>query len=322
MQDEAPDGLPRDPDDGDDSTAQAAWWPWPQSETSVPDVAEPESGVEDDATLSFSVDAPAAEHGVPTGGGAPERVPDPDPVSDPQQVPDLDPEPALEPEPVSGAEPAGSDIHAPEADQAGRDTSAAVVTPALVGAGVGSGSPAAESSPPGQVVVNPDVPAEGESPAASGGRVGSIPAVGAHRAWAKGQWSNWRLFLVRAVSAGLSVILAVILVPGLSFVGWRWGQGIEIAFIFALLNGLVKPVLQFLSLRFLFSSYGIVIVLINTLLLFLLGWIMDDQLRATTLASLLLGGVLIGLLGAAFDAILGADYPTLDRDYKERNGLA
>ena len=119
-------------------------------------------------------------------------------------------------------------------------------------------------------VANPAVPAGYEPPVEGVDKVGSIPAVSASRAWVTGQWSNWRLHLVRFVSAGLSVLVAVVLVPGLSFTGWRWGEGLEIALIFALLNAFVKPLLQFVSLRFLFSSYGIVIVVINTVLLLLL----------------------------------------------------
>ena len=175
---------------------------------------------------------------------------------------------------------------------------------------------------PGAMAVNPEPSHDAELPPQGTDKSGSLPAVSRKRFSARSQLSNWRLYLVRAISAGLSVILAVILVPGLSFVGWQSGQGIEIAVIFALLNAFVKPVLQFLSLRFLFSSYGIVIVLINTVLLWLLSLIMDDRLVATTLVSVLLGGVLIGVLGAAVDALLGADFPSLDRDYKERNGLS
>jgi putative membrane protein len=118
------------------------------------------------------------------------------------------------------------------------------------------------------------------------------------------------------------VILAVAIVPGLSFSGWRWGQGLAIAVVFAVLNAVVKPALQFLSLRFLFSSYGIVIVLINTLLLALLDWILGERIEASGVLPVLLGGALIGLIGAAIDAMLGADPPPLDREYKERNGLA
>ena len=184
-----------------------------------------------------------------------------------------------------------------------------------------SDAPAAPPAPNPRAV-NPDMPRDMTPPKEGSQRTGSVPAVDARRQWARRQWSNWRLYLVRAISAGVSVILAVAIVPGLSFSGWRWGQGLAIAVVFAVLNAVVKPALQFLSLRFLFSSYGIVIVLINTLLLALLDWILGERIEASGVLPVLLGGALIGLIGAAIDAMLGADPPPLDREYKERNGLA
>ena len=174
----------------------------------------------------------------------------------------------------------------------------------------------------GPMIQNPDVPRDYVPPSEGVDEVGSIPAVSANRAWSKGQLRNWRLHLVRFVSAGVSVILAVVLVPGLSFTAWRWGQGLEIAVIFGLLNTFIKPILQFVSLRFIFSSFGVVIVVINAFLLWLLGATLDGRLVASSLLALLLGGALAGIIGGFFDALMGADYPMLDRDYKERNGLA
>jgi putative membrane protein len=135
------------------------------------------------------------------------------------------------------------------------------------------------------------------------------------------QASNWRLFLIRFLSAGIAVVVTVAVVPGLGFNGWRWGEFTRIALIFGLLNATVKPLLQFLVLRFIFSTYGIVVVIINTLLLLLLGAILDDTFRVYRPISLVVGGLVVGILGLIFETLLGATPPVLDRDYKERNGL-
>jgi putative membrane protein len=139
--------------------------------------------------------------------------------------------------------------------------------------------------------------------------------------WARVQASNWRLFLIRFLCAGVAVVATVVIVPGLGFVGWRWGEFTRIAIIFGLLNATVKPLLQFLVLRFIFSTYGIVVVIINTLLLLLLAAILDDTFEVYRPVSLVMGGLVVGILGLIFETLLGATPPVLDRDYKERNGL-
>jgi putative membrane protein len=159
-------------------------------------------------------------------------------------------------------------------------------------------------------------------PAQTGDPAGTVPAVSARRQWAKQQALNWRIYLIRFLTAGLSVVLTVLLLPGLRFTGWRWGEFLTIAIVFGLLNMLVKPLLQFLSLRFIFNTYGLVVVLINSLLLLLLGLLRPGWFQVERPVALLGGGLLVGLLGLVLETILGANPPILDRDYKERNGLA
>lgn len=162
----------------------------------------------------------------------------------------------------------------------------------------------------------PEVP-----PEVGTGPVGTVPAAQERRNWARAQAANWRLFLVRFLCAGLAVVVTVAVLPGLGFVGWRWGQGLLIAFVFGVLNATVKPLLQFLVLRFIFSTYGIVVIIINALLLVLLAAILDDTFVAYRPISVLAGGALVGALGLILETLLGATPPVLDRDYLDRNGL-
>jgi putative membrane protein len=153
------------------------------------------------------------------------------------------------------------------------------------------------------------------------GRVGSIPAAHVRAAWARAEALNWRLFLVRFVSAGVAVVVTVALLPGLGFTGWEWGTFTRIGVVFGVLNATVKPMLQFLVLRFIFATYGIVVVVINTVLLVLLAAILDDTFVAYRPISVLVGGAVVGVLAMLLETILGATPPVLDREYLERNGL-
>ena len=151
--------------------------------------------------------------------------------------------------------------------------------------------------------------------------IGTIPAARSRRIWVRAQALNWRLFLLRFLSAGIAVVATVALLPGLGFTGWHLGEFVQIALIFGVLNATVKPALQFLVLRFIFSTYGIVVVAINALLLVLLARLLHDSLVAYRPIALLAGGALVGILGLALETLLGATPPVLDRDYLERNGL-
>jgi putative membrane protein len=316
MQDEEPDGPPKagspaQGGDADGDAPESTWWPFPQPEpgTEVESAASAgaQGAPEADPTLSFPAET----------GPEPEPAPEPRPevVAGREQDVPADITAAAPGEPAALAELDPDRPHDVAAEDRVVIRSGAAT---VLAASAGAGDP--EPVTAERRAMAAEVPADAAVKEGTG-KTGDIPAVSAHRAWAKRQWSNWRLYLVRFVSAGLSVLAAVALVPGLSFTSWQWGQGLEIALVFALLNAFVKPVLQFLSLRFLFSTFGIVVVLINSLLLYLLSVLMGNILIDGVL-PIILGGAVVGLVGAGIDAVLGADYPMLDRDYKERNGLA
>lgn len=150
---------------------------------------------------------------------------------------------------------------------------------------------------------------------------GSIPAAHRHRVWARLQATNWRLFLVRFLSATLAVAATVALIPGLGLTQWRWGLLASVGLVFGLVNAFVKPLLQFVALRFIFSTYGIVVVAINVVVLLLVARLMPGTFEASGVFPVVAGGALLGLLSMLIETLLGATPPVLDRDYKARNDL-
>lgn len=234
--------------------------------------------------------------------------------------------------PAEGAEPAAgppgasadrvpdSDVHAEQIGPAPIEAGEGGRTEALAGA-VESQVPMIAASPRAAGPDQPNEAVPAVAPEEGSLAIGTTPAALSRRVWARAQASNWRLFLIRFLSAGIAVVATVAFLPGLGFTGWRWGTFTQIGVVFGLLNATVKPLLQFLVLRFIFSTYGIVVVVINTLLLVLLATILEDTFVAYRPFSLLLGGALVGALGLVLETLLGATPPVLDRDYKERNGL-
>ncbi|MEO8107442.1 MAG: phage holin family protein [Actinomycetes bacterium] len=140
----------------------------------------------------------------------------------------------------------------------------------------------------------------------------AVPAVEKSRARLWGQSLNWRLVLVRLITSGLAVTLTVLITPGLAFTGWRPGEFWLVAAVFALISAVVKPALQFFSLRFIVASYGLINIVVNGVLLWLLTVVLSEILTYQYVWQLLLGGLIVGILGMLFDAMAGTNHPVLD----------
>ncbi len=81
------------------------------------------------------------------------------------------------------------------------------------------------------------------------------------------------------------------------------------AIMLGILNALVKPILQFLTLQFLFVTYGLTIVVVNTLILLLLSFLFPTRFAVDNLLWALVGGLVLGLLSSFLESLLGLTMP-------------
>jgi putative membrane protein len=140
----------------------------------------------------------------------------------------------------------------------------------------------------------------------------AVPAATSRRLWATRTAFNWRLFLVRVLAAGIAVMITVLVVPGLGFTGWQRGLFSVVTITYAVLVAVLKPLLEFLALRFLVATYGLIVIVINAAVLFVLAQLLPQYLVYDHLWQLLLGGAVVGALGLLLETVLGATPPVLD----------
>ncbi|WP_445168798.1 phage holin family protein [Mycolicibacterium sp. Dal123E01] len=81
-------------------------------------------------------------------------------------------------------------------------------------------------------------------------------------------------FLLRAAVTGLALWVVTLLVPGITFVGGdtslqRIGIVLVVAVIFGLVNAIIKPLVQFLSIPLYILTLGLIHVVINALMLWI-----------------------------------------------------
>jgi len=90
-------------------------------------------------------------------------------------------------------------------------------------------------------------------------------------------------FVIRTALTGFALWVVTLVVPGIDFVGGattlqRIGIILVVAVIFGLVNAIIKPVVQFLSIPLYILTLGLFHIVINALML----WITSSITDATT----------------------------------------
>jgi len=128
---------------------------------------------------------------------------------------------------------------------------------------------------------------------------------------------NWRMLLMRIVVNALALLITAGLVPNIYFENRSLLAWIILALALGVLNAFIKPIIQFATLRFIFATYGLVLVLINTVLLLLMAWLFSDHFEVTSAFWALVGGAVIGVTSAVLENLLGITPPIVSEKYPE-----
>jgi putative membrane protein len=123
---------------------------------------------------------------------------------------------------------------------------------------------------------------------------------------------NWRVALVRTVANAAALALTVAILPGLRVTTERPVLAfLGIGAIFGLLNAFVKPAIQFVALPLLLGSLGLVVILVDALVLWLLD-VLVRMLSVDGIGMLFAGAAILGVLGFLLDGMLGLTRPIAD----------
>ena len=87
-------------------------------------------------------------------------------------------------------------------------------------------------------------------------------------------------FLLRTSVIGLTLWVVTLIVPGIEFVGGettlqRIGIVLVVAVIFGLVNAIIKPIVQVLSIPLYILTLGLFHVVVNALMLWITAWITE-----------------------------------------------
>jgi putative membrane protein len=87
-------------------------------------------------------------------------------------------------------------------------------------------------------------------------------------------------FLLRAALTGVALWVVTLIVPGIGFIGGdttlaRVGIIFVVAVIFGLVNAIIKPIVQIISIPLYILTLGLIHIVINALMLWITSWITE-----------------------------------------------
>ncbi len=113
-------------------------------------------------------------------------------------------------------------------------------------------------------------------------------------------------FLARAIIAvivnGLAIGLTAWLLPGIHIQPFSVTTLVVLGLVFGIINAIIRPIVNLLSLPITILTLGLFHFVINALLLYL-GSLIVTNLKIDNFWWALLGGIVMGILGAILEAI-------------------
>lgn len=127
-----------------------------------------------------------------------------------------------------------------------------------------------------------------------------------------GRHFNWKIMVMRILINGLTLALVVLLLPGVHVPESSLVTFLLLGIVFGILNAVIKPLLQILTLPFLFVSYGLVVIIINSIVLIVLALLADELIIMDRLISVIIAAIIVGILGGFLESIFGVTPPIID----------
>lgn len=118
-------------------------------------------------------------------------------------------------------------------------------------------------------------------------------------------------FIFRLLIHTTTIALTIAVLPGLSIENSTLFDYLVLGGIFGVLNAFVRPFFIFLTGRLVIRTMGLFMIVINSMVLVLLALIWPNW-HFDNIITVIMAGLVIGLIGALLDALLGLNRPIID----------
>jgi putative membrane protein len=111
-------------------------------------------------------------------------------------------------------------------------------------------------------------------------------------------------FSQRWLIGTVAALVATYIVPGITF--RHWLDLLVATFILGILNTFVRPLLMLLSLPLVIFTLGLFILVINALLLYFVGALLDPRFAVDSFSAAFWGGLIITIISFVLNSLTGS----------------
>jgi putative membrane protein len=128
----------------------------------------------------------------------------------------------------------------------------------------------------------------------------------------------WKNFFQRWVINTLAVVVAVYILPGIDY--QKWPDLLIASLVLGILNAVLRPIMLILSLPLLVFTLGLFLLVINALLLWFAGWLLDPHFVVDSFGSAFWGALIISIVSLVLNVITGSGNARVEvrRDHPDR----
>ncbi len=116
-----------------------------------------------------------------------------------------------------------------------------------------------------------------------------------------------RNFLLRLIINAVALAVTAAVLPGIHIINNEIGTLLIVAFIFGLVNAVLKPILYVLSCPLIILTLGLFALAINALMLLITDALSGDRFTVDGFWWAVLGGLVVGLIAAILEGVLGVN---------------
>jgi putative membrane protein len=103
----------------------------------------------------------------------------------------------------------------------------------------------------------------------------------------------------------LAVLVAVYIVPGIHFVEHSWVTPFVVSLVLGVLNAFIRPIIMLLALPLLIFTLGLFMLVINALLLYFVGIVLQAHFQVDGFMAAFWGALIISLVSVALNSLTG-----------------